>query len=175
MDTNVLLRSIDVGHAAQPVAQEAMIRLRQSGESLSVFPQNLIEFWAVATRPVANNGLGLSIAQAEVELINLKISLRCFLTSLRSFPSGKESSFNTRCPVSKLMTPASSQPCSRTSSRTFSVSTMATSNDLVRSPSSIHAMCLKAPKPDGIWYCLQPWSLTELTASEPRLTQNHDR
>ncbi len=72
VDTNVLRRSIDVGHAAQPVAQDAMIRLRQRGESLSVFPQNLIEFWAVATRPVANNGLGLSIAQADVELINLQ-------------------------------------------------------------------------------------------------------
>ena len=72
VDTNVLLRSIDVGHAAQPVAQHAMIRLRQSGESLSVFPQNLIEFWAVATRPVANNGLGLSIDRVEVELISLR-------------------------------------------------------------------------------------------------------
>jgi predicted nucleic acid-binding protein len=72
VDTNVLLRSIDVGHPAQQVALDAMIRLRQSGELLSIFPQNLIEFWAVATRPVANNGLGLSIARAEVELTTLK-------------------------------------------------------------------------------------------------------
>ena len=72
VDTNVLLRSIDVGHAAQSVAQDAMIQLRRTGQSLSVFPQNLIEFWAVATRPVTNNGLGLSIAKAEVEVISLK-------------------------------------------------------------------------------------------------------
>lgn len=72
VDTNILLRSIDVGHASQPVAHEAMILLRQSGESLSVFSQNLIEFWAVATRPIANNGLGLSTTQAEIELIKLK-------------------------------------------------------------------------------------------------------
>lgn len=72
VDTNVLLRSIDVGHAAQSVAQDAMIQLRRAGQSLSVFSQNLIEFWAVATRPVTNNGLGLSIAQAEVEVISLK-------------------------------------------------------------------------------------------------------
>lgn len=72
VDTNVMLRSIDVGHAAQPVAQNALIRLRQDGESLSVFSQNLVEFWAVATRPVANNGLGLGIAQAAEELTNLK-------------------------------------------------------------------------------------------------------
>lgn len=72
VDTNVLLRSIDVGHAAQSVAQDAMIQLRRDGQSLSVFSQNLIEFWAVATRPVNNNGLGLSIAEAEVEIISLK-------------------------------------------------------------------------------------------------------
>ena len=72
VDTNVLLRSIDVGHAVQPIAQDAMIALRNRGESLSVSPQNLIEFWAVATRPVANNGLGLNIDRAEEELTNLK-------------------------------------------------------------------------------------------------------
>jgi predicted nucleic acid-binding protein len=72
VDTNVLLRSIDVGHAAQPVAQNAMIALRNDGDSLSIFPQNLIEFWAVATRPVANNGLGLDIDRAHKELTNLK-------------------------------------------------------------------------------------------------------
>ena len=72
VDTNVLLRSIDVGHAAQPVAQNAMIKLGKDRESLSIFSQNLIEFWAVATRPIANNGLGLSIAQTEEELTNLK-------------------------------------------------------------------------------------------------------
>ncbi|MGZ8842844.1 MAG: type II toxin-antitoxin system VapC family toxin [Pyrinomonadaceae bacterium] len=72
VDTNVLLRSLDVGHAAQPVAQDALIALRNRGEILCVFPQNLIEFWAVATRPVANNGLGLTIARAEEELANLQ-------------------------------------------------------------------------------------------------------
>jgi predicted nucleic acid-binding protein len=72
VDTNVLLRSIDVGHAAQSVAQDAMIQLRQAGQSLSIFSQNLIEFWVVATRPVTNNGLGLSIAKAELEVISLK-------------------------------------------------------------------------------------------------------
>lgn len=72
VDTNVLLRSIDVGHAAQSVAQDAMIQLRRGGQSLSLFSQNLIEFWAVATRPVSNNGLGLSVAKAGVEIISLK-------------------------------------------------------------------------------------------------------
>ena len=72
VDTNILLRSIDVGDPSQPVAHNAMILLRQNGESLSVFSQNLIEFWSVATRPIINNGLGLSTAQAEIELTKLK-------------------------------------------------------------------------------------------------------
>lgn len=72
VDTNVLLRTTDIGDSAQPVAEAAMIALRRSGESLSIFPQNLIEFWAVATRPSANNGLGLSIPQAELQVNNLK-------------------------------------------------------------------------------------------------------
>ena len=38
------------------------------GDELFVIAQNLIEFWAVATRPIASNGLGLTIAQATLEL-----------------------------------------------------------------------------------------------------------
>jgi len=41
-------------------------------DELYVVAQNLIEFWAVATRPLINNGLGLTVAQAEQELTKLK-------------------------------------------------------------------------------------------------------
>ena len=41
-------------------------------DELHVVAQNLIEFFAVATRPIVNNGLGLSIAQTEVEISRLK-------------------------------------------------------------------------------------------------------
>lgn len=41
-------------------------------EELHVVAQNLIEFWAVATRPIIVNGLGLTVAQAEQELTKLK-------------------------------------------------------------------------------------------------------
>jgi len=72
VDTNVLLRSIDDGHVAQPIAQNGLFALRDRREILSVFPQNLVEFWAVATRPLANNGLGWSVDRAEQELASLK-------------------------------------------------------------------------------------------------------
>jgi len=41
-------------------------------DELHVVAQNLIEFWAVATRPIIDNGLGLTVAQAEQELTKLK-------------------------------------------------------------------------------------------------------
>ena len=41
-------------------------------DELRVVAQNLIEFWAVATRPIADNGLGITVAQAAQELTKLK-------------------------------------------------------------------------------------------------------
>jgi predicted nucleic acid-binding protein len=41
-------------------------------DELSVIAQNLIEFWAVATRPIADNGLGITVAQAAKEVKKLK-------------------------------------------------------------------------------------------------------
>jgi hypothetical protein len=42
------------------VDTNVLLRLRQQGIDLCIVPQNLVEFWAVATRPVASNGLGMS-------------------------------------------------------------------------------------------------------------------
>lgn len=73
VDTNVLLRSVQPNHPMNKDAvSSATLRLKQSGESLCIFPQNLIEFWAVATRPVSANGLELSVADAAKELKRLK-------------------------------------------------------------------------------------------------------
>ena len=41
-------------------------------DELFMVAQNLIEFWAVATRPIANNGLGLTIVRAAQEITKLK-------------------------------------------------------------------------------------------------------
>lgn len=72
VDTNVLLRSAQPHHQMHADAVAATLKLKRNGESLSITPQNLIEFWAVATRPVAANGLGMSIADAAKELKRLK-------------------------------------------------------------------------------------------------------
>lgn len=65
LDTNVLVRlanSADAGHA---VATRAVLELHRRGERLHLTAQVLIEFRNVATRPIAANGLGLSVADTE--------------------------------------------------------------------------------------------------------------
>jgi predicted nucleic acid-binding protein len=41
---------------------------------LCITPQNLIEYWAVATRPPAANGLGLTSVQAAGDIANFKVA-----------------------------------------------------------------------------------------------------
>jgi predicted nucleic acid-binding protein len=62
VDTNVLLRLIQQSHAMHADARRAATTLTRQGHQVSIIAQNLIEFWAVATRPAVNNGLALSIA-----------------------------------------------------------------------------------------------------------------
>ena len=42
------------------------------GRILHIVPQNLVELWVVATRPVEQNGLGMTPAAVAVELTRLK-------------------------------------------------------------------------------------------------------
>ncbi len=53
-------------------ARRALAGLRKQGEELCIIPQNLIEFWAAATRPLAENGLGLTVDEAAREIKKLK-------------------------------------------------------------------------------------------------------
>lgn len=72
LDTNILLRSVQPSHPMHPEAFRAVGELLSRSEQLSIIPQNLIEFWAVATKPVEANGLGMTVEQAAAEIINLR-------------------------------------------------------------------------------------------------------
>lgn len=72
IDTNLLLRSIDLNHAMNQTAVQALTRLREQGEPLYIIPQNLIEFWNVYTRPLERNGLGRTPEEASVEIQQLR-------------------------------------------------------------------------------------------------------
>lgn len=73
VDSNVLLRLVYRRDSMHVDAQRAYTTLRQQDQSLlCIVPQNLIEFWAVATRPTSANGLGLTIEEAAHESSLLK-------------------------------------------------------------------------------------------------------
>ena len=83
LDTNVLLRSVQPSHSQYTEASEALIELRKQGEQLVLAAQNLYEFWVVATRPEAENGLGMNITEVTSELARL----RSFFTVLADTPA----------------------------------------------------------------------------------------
>lgn len=72
VDTNVLLRSIEPRHRMQRAADDSVQTLRRQGERLVLAPQNVYEFWVVAMRPVAQNGLGLTSLEAAAEVSRFK-------------------------------------------------------------------------------------------------------
>lgn len=45
------------------------------GDRLYIFSQNIVEFWSVATRPAAKNGLGLTLHQADGYVSRLEFIL----------------------------------------------------------------------------------------------------
>lgn len=61
IDTNVLLRLAQPDHPMHQDALNAVTTLHQNEDILFIIPQNLIEFWAVATRPLSVNGLGMTM------------------------------------------------------------------------------------------------------------------
>jgi predicted nucleic acid-binding protein len=69
--TNVLLRLVEPGHTKHPPSSRAVRELRSAGHTLCVVPQVHYEFWVAATRPVSQNGLGLTAADAESMLKRL--------------------------------------------------------------------------------------------------------
>lgn len=72
IETSILVRQADAPSTHQATAVGAMATLASLGELLVIFPQNMVEFWAVATRPRSANGLGLSPADAEAERLRLE-------------------------------------------------------------------------------------------------------
>lgn len=64
LDTNLLASMTSASHAHCAAARSATNKLISGGERLAMVPQNIYEFWAVATRgpglpPTGQNGLGM--------------------------------------------------------------------------------------------------------------------
>jgi predicted nucleic acid-binding protein len=66
IDTNILLRLGDKGHVMHGEAFAALDRLGANGHECLIVPQVIYEYWVVATRPAQLNGLGMTVASADL-------------------------------------------------------------------------------------------------------------
>jgi len=71
-DTNVLLRLAQKRQPHNWIAERALHTLLDRNEVLVVVSQALVEFWAVASRPLSANGLGLTVEATAREVDNTK-------------------------------------------------------------------------------------------------------
>lgn len=65
LDTNILLRLNQPNSPEFSSIRSAVSSLHRAGVALYYFAQNIVEFWNVSTRPVAQNGYGLSPAETD--------------------------------------------------------------------------------------------------------------
>ena len=77
-DTNILARSAQPQHPMHQAAVDSVANLHQQGEDLCVVPQILYEFWVVCTRPLGENGLGMTAAQAQAEMKSVRQFFKLF-------------------------------------------------------------------------------------------------
>jgi predicted nucleic acid-binding protein len=68
IDTNILLRSARNSGPEHLLISVALAKLASEGTSLHYTQQNIAELWNVMTRPVARNGFGLTVDEAETEV-----------------------------------------------------------------------------------------------------------
>jgi predicted nucleic acid-binding protein len=72
VDTNVLLRRIQLASPDRVAARQTLRRLYSAGHDLCVAAQNLTEFWSVATRSSSRGGLALTPEQAHRHILRLR-------------------------------------------------------------------------------------------------------
>ena len=72
VDTNVLLRFVNVEAELYETIYNALDVLVERQNEVAIVPQNLYEFWAVATRPPSANGFGWSVQRTRAQLDTLR-------------------------------------------------------------------------------------------------------
>jgi predicted nucleic acid-binding protein len=72
LDSNILLRLAQPLHPHHPIARNAVATLHDRGALLCMVPQTVYEFWVVATRPLAANGLELAVSDSQTEVARFK-------------------------------------------------------------------------------------------------------
>ncbi len=72
VDTNILLRIVQILSIHHVEAKNAVNKLLKRGDTLFITLQNVSEFWNVCTRPADKNGLGFTIARTNAELSKIE-------------------------------------------------------------------------------------------------------
>lgn len=89
VDTPVLLRLANTDDSRHLLVSHAVAELHRRGEILHVTAQNLIEFRNAATRPVAANGLGLSLDAVEEQATKFESMFPLLAETPDVFPAWK--------------------------------------------------------------------------------------
>lgn len=89
VDSNILLRSVQPSHPLHDSAVRSLTALIAAGETLVVTPQIMAEFWNAATRPAAQNGLGMDAAEVRAELASLEQFVTVLSESLDAYNEWK--------------------------------------------------------------------------------------
>ncbi len=81
VDSNILLRLSKRDDPRYPVIRAAVLALRDQGTPLCYTSQTLAEFWNASTRPIQNNGFGLSVPETDAHARQIeKNSTSCPIT-----------------------------------------------------------------------------------------------
>jgi predicted nucleic acid-binding protein len=72
VETNILLRMTRRADPEHRLVTSALSQLTSQGTTLHYTHQNVAELWNVMTRPIARNGLGLTIHEAESEVLAIE-------------------------------------------------------------------------------------------------------
>src|SRR5947209_11569267 len=105
VDTNVILRRLQRAHPQHRQARDAITKLSVVGNRVCLTSQNLIELWAVCTRPAERNGLGLTPAQADRVVALVESSFSDCRMSIVPMPNGVGLLSRMSFPARRPMTP----------------------------------------------------------------------
>ena len=90
VDTNILLRMTRRSDPQHDVVAAALARLAEQGTTLCYTHQNIAELWNTMTRPAQRNGLGLSVAEAEREVLAIEAGMSLLPESERVYREWRE-------------------------------------------------------------------------------------
>ncbi len=82
LDTNIILRFTDPHSSEYEITNNAIFKILLQGGQCLITSQVLIEFWVVATRPVAVNGLEWTVEETE-QAVQMLINQFEWLVPLR--------------------------------------------------------------------------------------------